>query len=237
VQDLRKHKRYRLDIVDLKSKLSLVGDVEIRNISAGGAALRAERKMNIGKECLMSLSYGGNKANIKGIIIRSELSGIEERGGEHVTMYSAGVVFKEESAHTVKEFLASVEQARKTEVPEGTDWLFRNVRFSMTTPEEEVLRFPARFSIEEISRSGIIIETDYPLQEDYMVLLELWFDSRSPVEFMGKVVSSRTDMNSHERYHVGIEFSELTEQDQSLITELMEYVKEARNITDDRKAG
>ena len=231
MRDKRKHKRFRLDLIDLTSKLSLIGNVRIIDIGLGGVAIKADRKLNIGKECLMNLGYEGNYINIKGIVVRSELSGIEERGeGEKVTIYSAGILFKDESANTVKDFLASIENDKKQQVVEQFGWFDRDVRFSITTPNEKVITLSTHFGIKEISQSGIIIQTNHQLKIDSMVLMELSVNSSDPVSFMGKVVSCRmTSEKAHSNYDIGVEFSELTDLDMSLIVSFMDCVKDNKD--------
>ena len=74
MQKTRKHERFRLDVSDLCSRMSIIGKVEIVNISLGGVAIKAEKKINIGKECLMTLGYEGKSINVKGVVVRCELS-------------------------------------------------------------------------------------------------------------------------------------------------------------------
>jgi hypothetical protein len=89
--------------------MSLVGKVELIDISQCGVAIKADRKLNIGKECLMMLGYEGKHINVKGIVVRSELSGIEEKAdGKTITIYSVGISFKDESAGMVNDFLDSI---------------------------------------------------------------------------------------------------------------------------------
>ncbi len=232
MQNMRRHKRYQLDLVDLNTKMSLIGKVEIIDISLGGVALKADRKLNIGKECLMMLGYEGQHINLKGIVVRSELSGIEERSdGEKVTIYSAGILFKEESAGKVKDFLDSIENDKKTPVPEQPDWFYRDIKFSITTPNEKVLYLPMHFGVKDISQSGIIIQTNHQLKIGTMVLMELSIKSCDPVSFMGKVVSCRaTQDKEHPNYDIGLEVAELTERDRSLFVSFMDCVKDNENI-------
>jgi len=234
MQNTRKHERFRLDVADLSSKMSIIGKVEIIDISLGGVAIKAERKLNIGKECLMTLGYEGKCINLKGVVARCELSGIEEReDGEKATIYSAGILFKDESAGKVKDLLDAIGNDNKTQVPGQAGWVYRNIRFSITTPNEEVLNLPVNFGVKNISQSGIIIQTDHHLKIDSMVLMELSIKSCNPVSFMGKVVSCRkTHDKEHSNYDVGVEFSELTDQDRSLIMNFIDCVKERENTVD-----
>jgi len=228
MRTMRKHKRFKLDLLDLSSKISLVGKVELIDISLSGVALKADRKLNIGKECLMMLGYEGKHINVKGIVVRSELSGIEERAdGGNVTIYSAGILFKDEFAGTVKDFLDSIENNKKTPVPEQAGWFYSNIRFSITTPNEKVLNLPAEFHVKEISQSGVIIQTAHQLKKDSMVLLELSLNSCDPVRFMGIVVSCRIPQGQvRENYDMAVEFLELTDRDRSLLIRFMDYVKD-----------
>jgi Tfp pilus assembly protein PilZ len=231
MRNMRKHKRFKLEIFDLSSRMSLVGDVEIIDISLGGVALKADRRLNIGKECLMMLGYEGKRVTVKGVVIRSELSRMDERTeGEKVAIYSAGILFKEESAGSVKDFLDSIENNKKTQVPEQAGWFYRDIRFSITTPTEEVLNLLTQFTIKEISQSGVIIQTDHALNIDSMVLLELALFARDPVNFVGKVVSCRmTQDAAHGHYDIGVEFAELTERDRSALEGFIECIKDNEN--------
>ncbi len=231
MRDMRKHKRFKLDLIDMSSKMSLIGKVEIIDISLGGVALKADRKLNIGKECLLMLGYEDRHINVKGIVVRSELSGIEERGeGEKATIYSAGILFKDESADKVKVFFDSIENNKKTQVPEQPDWFYHDIRFSITTPSEKVLNLPTHFGIKDISQSGVIIQTDHQLKIDTMVLIELSINACDPASFMGKVVSCRmTQDKGIGKYDIGVEFSLLTNRDRSLIIGYIDCVKENEN--------
>jgi len=242
MRDMRKHKRFKLDVIDLSSKMSIVGKVDIIDISVSGIALKADRKLNIGKEYLMTLGYGGNQITVKGTVVRSELSGIEERPeGEKVTVYSAGLLFKNEAGDKVQNFLDSIDTSKKTPVTERIDWFYRDVKFSITTPSEKVLNLLSQFGVKEISRSGIIIQTDRKLKIGSMVLMELSVKACEPASFMGKVVSCRAMQDKeNEKYDIGVEFSELTDRDRSLVKSFIECVKDknkvsAANTSENRK--
>jgi hypothetical protein len=44
MRNMRKHKRFNLDLIDLSSKMTLVSKVEIIDISLGGVALKVQQK-------------------------------------------------------------------------------------------------------------------------------------------------------------------------------------------------
>ena len=235
MRDIRKHKRFKLDLVDLSSKISLVGKVEIIDISLGGIALKADRKLNIGKECLIMLAHEGKATNLKGIVVRSELSGIEERtDGSHVTIYSMGILFNDESAEKVKDFLDSVKNQKKTPIPEQVDWFSRYFQFRITTPSEKVLNLPTQFGIKEINQGGVIIQANHHMKIDNMVLLELSLNSGESVSFMGKVVTCHKHDKVHSDYDIGIKFLELTDRDTMLLHRFIECIAGSQNACSER---
>jgi Tfp pilus assembly protein PilZ len=108
MQQERRHKRYRLDPIGITGKMSLSNKVEILDISLGGVALKADRRLNIGKELLIKLQDKEKTLNVAGIVVRSELSGMEKRtNGESITIYTAGMKFKDDSVDAVADFLIS----------------------------------------------------------------------------------------------------------------------------------
>jgi len=228
VQNQRKHKRFSIRLINIESKVNLVGKVDVVDISPGGVLLRTEGRLAIGRECSILFGYRGMQYPVKGLVIRSELSGIDERSGnKSVTRYLVGIVFKDESAGTVKDFLDSIEQSKKVEMPATANWRFRDVQFNLTTPNEKVLEFPAQFKIQDISRSGVIIRTEQQLDIDSMILLELSLNAAAPVSFMGRVVSCRTSRDrSQGGYAVGVEFTELTD---SAVDVLLQFTESLKN--------
>jgi len=229
---MRKHKRFNLDLIDLSSKVSLISKVEIIDISLGGVALKVDRKLNIGKECLVILEYKGKHINAKGIVVRSELIGIEEKAdGESMTIYSVGLSFNDESAGKVKDFLVLIESNKKTQVPVQAESLCRDVRFGIMTSSEKVLSLPAHFGVKDISQKGIIIQTNLQLKTDSIVLLELSIGDCDPVSFVGKVVSCRMPQNKlPSSFDIRVEFSKLTDRSRSLLISFIDFVKDNEHI-------
>jgi Tfp pilus assembly protein PilZ len=227
MKNQRRHTRYRLRLIDIESKVFLAGRADIVDMSLGGVLLRTEGRLAIGRECSILFSYRGMQYPVKGRVVRSEMSGVEERaGGRSVVLYLVGIMFMEGSEGTVKEFLDSIEQSEKTVVPATANWRFRDVQFNLTTPSEKVLEFPAQFTIRDISKRGVIIQTEQQLHVEHMVLLELSLDAAPPARFMGKVVSCRPSRDQgQEGYAVGVEFSDLTEQADDVIRRFMESLK------------
>jgi hypothetical protein len=96
MHDNRRHKRFQSDSMELNGKMIMAQKVEIIDISLGGVALKTDKRLNVGREYLIKLGIKGESIDMKGTIIRCELSNIEEGSdGESVSIYSAGIMFKD----------------------------------------------------------------------------------------------------------------------------------------------
>jgi len=108
ILEKRRHKRFRLDLIEINGTLNLANNIEIIDISFGGVAIKVDRRLNIGKEYVFKLGDKGNRIDVKGIVVRCKLSGFEEKyNRDRVSIYTAGMRFLEGSADTVADFIRS----------------------------------------------------------------------------------------------------------------------------------
>lgn len=106
MMEKRRYKRFSLDLLEINGKLNLANNVEIIDMSFGGAALKVDRRLNIGNELLFTLKDKENSIDVQGRVVRCNLKAIEKRfNGGKVTIYTAGMRFKEGSADKIAAFL------------------------------------------------------------------------------------------------------------------------------------
>jgi len=210
--------------MEINGKMILADRVEIIDISLGGVALKTDRRLNVGKEYLIKLGDKGKSIDVKGIIVRCELSKIEERSnGERVSIYTAGMMFKDVSPDTIADFLNSIEH-KKEAMPVMVDRRL-TVRFCITTPWEKTLCFPAQFKVKEISLSGMLIQTGQALGIESMIPMGLSLRAGNPVNFIGRVVSCRmTEAEGQAHYEIGVEFKDLTDTDRASLKTFIDYL-------------
>ena len=116
MQNKREHKRF--DTIELQGKMILANKVEIVDISLGGASLKADRRLDIGREYMLKLGNENHSINVKGTVVRSTLMGMEAGDdGENVLIYAAGMKFKEGSEDNITAFLKSIEHRIKEDTP------------------------------------------------------------------------------------------------------------------------
>jgi hypothetical protein len=225
MQDKRRHKRFRLDLMEINGKIILANKVEILDISLGGIALKTDRRLNVDKEYLIMLGDKGKHIDVKGIIVRCELIKIEERGnGERVPIYTAGMMFKDVSPDKIADFLNAIEQHKKEKAPAAVDRRL-TVRFYITTPWEQTLSFPAQFKVKEISLSGMLIQTEEALGIESMIPMGLSLKADNPVNFIGRIASCRmAGAKGQSPYEIGVEFTDLTDEGRTLLKAFIDYL-------------
>lgn len=237
MREQRRHKRYRLDVADISGKMSLAEKVDIIDISIGGVALKADRRLNPGREYVLRLGDKWKTIEVIGVVLRSALSGFETRSdGAQVAVYTVGMKFREGTAEAVTEFLKSVELIKKEVLPALMDRRC-SVRFNITMPGEKILSYPANFKVQEISLSGFRIESDQKLEKESVIPMTLSLKDDDTDHFNGRVASCLSIGNSTEeqRFEIGVEFLDLTEKDRNLLKSFIDYLAEAEG--DDRREG
>jgi hypothetical protein len=102
----RRHKRFKLDLIQLNGKLSPADTVEIIDLSFGGVALKVDRRLNVGRDYVFKLEENGNSIDVNGTVVRCKLSAIEERYiGGRVSIYTAGMRFPDSSSEQIADFI------------------------------------------------------------------------------------------------------------------------------------
>lgn len=225
MQNKRQHTRYRVDVMEINGKMSLTDKVKILDISLGGVALKADRRLNIGKEYMIKLQDKRKTLDVKGIVVRSELSSIEKRGaGESVSIYTAGLTFKEGYADKIADFLKPIEQNRQKNMPSVGDRRL-NIRFNITTPEEKILNYPAQFKVKTISLSGLLIQTDQAVEINRNIPMELSLNAGQVVAFIGRVAScAMKEKTDQPPYEIGVEFSDFTDKDKTVLKSFIDHL-------------
>jgi len=222
LKDKRRYKRFTLNIQEINGKMLFATQVKVIDISVGGIAIKANRRLNIGSEYSLKLE-GKKSISLRGSVVWSSLG--EGRGiayGEVVPIYSAGLKFTNMSAEKIRELLSFIECYKKEEVHVigGTRL---NVRFRLKDPEKVILNFPASYKVKKIGLGGMLVECLVGLEIESRIPMELSINTDNPVEFVGRVASCQVlDKDDQRRYGIGIEFIDLTEKEKAVLLSFIE---------------
>jgi hypothetical protein len=201
--------------MEINGKMSLVDRVEILDISLSGVSLKVDKKLVLGREYVIRLGDREKKFDVKGVIVRSEVCEIEEQASGKV-VYATGMMFNGGQMDKLAMFLYAIDQKKKMNAVAAERRL--NIRFQITTPGENVLSYPAQFKVRTISLSGMLIQTDHPLELESRPPMELSLHGDNPANLIGRVVSCQMrEEVGHAYYEIGVEFLEVTEKDKVVL--------------------
>jgi hypothetical protein len=92
VAEKRKHKRFSFK--GMQGKFPLSANSKIINISVGGAAVEATKKLEVNKDYSLNIRYKGNPLRLKCRVVWSVLSREEKKeSGDVIRIYMGGLKF------------------------------------------------------------------------------------------------------------------------------------------------
>ena len=149
----RRHARFLVEGV--QGRMVFASQVEILNLSLGGVAIKADRRLNIGGDYTLKLELAGEAVDIKGVVVWSVMSGMHKAGeADTVPEYSAGLRFKDVFTERVLKLMAFIDRHKVFE-----EHRVGGLRFRIDAPGKALLDTPEEYRVRLISRSGMLIET------------------------------------------------------------------------------
>ena len=213
----RRHPRFTVEGV--QGRMVFASQVEILNLSMGGVAIRADRRLNIGGEYTLKLELAGEAVEIKGLVVWSVMSGMHKASdSETVPEYSAGLRFKDIFSERLLKLMAFIDRHKVFE-----EHRVGGLRFRIDAPGKALLDSPEEYRVRLISRSGMLIETQHALEREKVYPMEISPAGSDPIRFEGRVASAvevETDSLSHFEY--GIEFLALSAEDDARLQAFIE---------------
>lgn len=204
----RRHPRFVVE--NLFGKMVFASQVEILNMSLSGVAVRVDRRLNIGTEYALKLERQDQASQVRGLVVWSMLSDIRKSpGGEDVSYYTAGIKFTDALSPSLAAILDFIQENKV--VPEQR---VTGMRFHIQAPGKAILDYPEGYRVKNISRSGMLIETDRDVQIEGLVPMEVDLPEGPSLCFEGRVVSSEESLDGEvRRFELGIEFLNMSPED------------------------
>jgi Tfp pilus assembly protein PilZ len=134
------------------------------------------------------------------------------------------MIFKEGSTTRIADFLKPIEQHKLMKEPDASDRRL-DVRFNIGGPMDMVLSYPAQFTVKTISLGGMLIRTEQALALESRVPMTLSLHAGNTVQFIGRIaVCQRNDGQGDTRYDIGVEFTDLTDQNIALLKTFIDFL-------------
>lgn len=207
-----KRRQPRFVVEGVNGKMTFASQVEILNMSLSGAALKVDRRLNIGTEYLLKLEVQNKTISVKGVVVWSALD--EMRKGPHgdnMPVYSAGMRFTDVLTRRLVELLEFIDENKLI----GEKRL-GGLRFRVHASGKALLDVPQPYEVKVISLRGMLIESERRLQLEQCCPMELSLDEPTSFAFTGRVAfCAEIAEEGRTIYQMGIEFVELPTTDRA----------------------
>jgi hypothetical protein len=229
VEERRRYKRYKVDLIDINGKMVFASDVKIVDISLGGVSLKADRRLDIGHEYTLTVSSKGTVFSIKGIVVWSFVKeSKEDSRGNIVPIYTAGMKFKDASTKKIEDIVKFIEDHKLDVMVDlhGLSGQRLNVRVQIEAPENAVLNFHEDYKIKKLSLGGMQIESTYELEIERKLPMKIIFRGNKVIQFLGRVASCfSVKKMGQEYYDIGIEFLNMSELGKETLNEFIQSLE------------
>jgi hypothetical protein len=145
------------------------------------------------------------------MVVWSVLSGLRKVGGESVAEYSAGIKFTDVITGKLEGLLEFIEAHKVSE-----EHRLSGIRFHISAPGKAFLGNAEHLTVRLLSRSGMLVETGFPLDLEREYDMEIQPPGFANIRFRGRVASVFEVLDEDSpRYEMGIEFKDMSPGDES----------------------
>jgi len=219
--DQRRHKRYSVD--GIRGNVLYTSDIEVLNISLDGVAVETTRRLELNRDYTFKVRYKDTSLDLKGRVVWAVLISKEKKDTvAFAPVYRAGIKFANVSSEKAGLLQRFIEEHRvktlETRLGGG--------RFEIANSQDVKVDLPRKYEVKRVSLSGMLIETEYPLDLDTKHGIELFLNEET-MHFTGRVAyceTIRTDEKS--RYGIGVEFVEMSDNDRKSLKDFLDTLED-----------
>jgi hypothetical protein len=230
----RRHRRFSVDVMDIKGNAVFASEVVINDISITGVSLITDRKLNLGMEYSLKILDSDLDLPIQGTVIwcmENEAAGAQDEYSH--LKYAAGLQFtdlQQEAIASLITFIEShlLEKQKQVKVHEMSGLRY-NIRFHVDTKETAVLNVAETYRVKKLSLGGLLIESSHSLESDTRIHMGITLPENRHLSFTGRVASCIVSPDNSSHFEVGIEFIEMPEPDRTTLKEFIRrlYLEDA----------
>jgi Tfp pilus assembly protein PilZ len=221
----RRHKRIEINVMEVSGTVMFTREVKVIDISIDGIALETTKLLNIDHSYALKLKDRSKAITLKGTVVWSSLSGTRNGSeGDVIPIYKVGLKFHGMPAEKTAEVQNFIETNKKDKghFEKGRRL---NIRFHINDSANATVNLPENYRVKKISLGGMLIKSPHHLEVESRIPMDLSLQDDNPIKFLGRVASClKTDSDEGQRFDIGIEFLDLTDDDRTNLTVFIDYV-------------
>ena len=214
-----KRRAPRFVVEGIHGTMTSASQVEILNMSISGAAIRLDRNLRVGGEYSLRLELADTALVVKGVVVWSVLSEIQKgREDETKPFYSAGMKFKDILSPRLMSLLEFIDEHKIVQ-----ENRLGGLRFHIDAPGKALLDLPQSYRVRVISLSGLLMETEQPLDLRQAYPMEVTIETGETLHFSGRVAYCNTVADpAPTRYEIGVAFIDMPAADRARLGKFIE---------------
>ena len=222
-KDGNKRRNKRHVVEGIEGNVLYTSDIEVLNLSIDGAAIETAKRLELNREYTFKIKYHDSYISLRGCVVWAILvSKVDKKTGAFTPVYRAGIRFIDTLSEKANMLLQFIEDTRikKRENRLG------GVRFNISSDGHMKVDLPHEYQVIKISLSGMLVETEYPLDIESHYNIELFINDRN-LNIVGRVANSKeVVVDNIAKYKIGIEFFEISEDDERILQEFLDTLEE-----------
>jgi hypothetical protein len=225
----RQYKRFIVDGMNIYAKMIFSSEIEILDISTGGARIKSTENLKLGSSILIIFENKKIQFPIMCTVIWEKLSGsINNAYGEFVPVYESGIKFKDiysDKLVRLKDFIRLSGIAYEDSLI--NEYGPSALRFKIKTNEKALINYPKTSTVKKLSFGGMLVGTNYDIQVERRYTMGIFLPNEFlPIKFPGRI-ASRIDLPESEsqRFDVGIEFLNMAARDKTKLSKFLQLIK------------
>jgi hypothetical protein len=212
----RRHKRYVVD--GIQGNVLYLSNLDILNISIEGAAIETTKRLDVNREYTFKITYKDTILNLRGRVVWALLSYREKKDSEEIIpVYRAGVMFTDTLIEKTNTLLNFIEDNKIKALEKRVG----GVRFKIANSRTVKINYPHKYEVKKISLSGMLIETEYPLDLNSHYDIELYLN-KNILNVVGRIAHcEKIDSHNVTKYSIGIEFIKVRDNDIKILKDFL----------------
>lgn len=222
----RRHRRFSVDVMDIKGNAVFASEVVINDISITGVSLITDLKLEVGTEYSLRILDSNLDLPIRGTVIwciGNEATGAED---EHSHLkYAAGLQFAELQQETISGLMSFIE-SHLVEKPvqvklNEMSGLRCNIRFPVDGKETAILNVAETYRVRKLSLGGLLIVSSRSFDPETRIHMGISIPGNMHLSFTGRIASCIPSPDTTSCFEIGIEFIDMPEQDRAALKEFI----------------
>lgn len=212
----RRYKRYIVD--GIHGNVLYLSDLNVLNISIDGAAIETTKRLDVNREYTFKITYKDTALNLRGRVVWALLSYKERSGSEQIIpVYRAGIMFTETLSEKANTLLSFIEENKIKTLEKRLG----GVRFKIANSGKVKINYPYKYEVKKMSLSGMLIETEYPLDLNSHYDIELYLNAHI-LNIVGRIAHcEKIDSHNVTKFSIGIEFIKIAENDIKILKDFL----------------